>query len=67
MKPIVNFIQHKNNIIVVGVSALVEAINHPRLGAELVRTSAVLSINDNGSFETRNSIYVPVELEEEED
>jgi hypothetical protein len=44
-------------------SALVMTVDHPKLtnsgGASL--TSAVLRINDDGSFETFNTHYVPVD------
>lgn len=38
------------------------ALNHPRLGKEYVRTSTVIKKNEDGSFETRNTIYVPVDV-----
>lgn len=38
--------------------AQVEAIDHPSLGKCIVTTSAILEKFDDGSFETRNSIYV---------
>ena len=39
--------------------ASVFALDHPKLGRGWVRTSKVISRNSDGSFETRNSIYVP--------
>ena len=39
--------------------ASVYALDHPRLGRGTVRTSAVLKINEDGSFETLNTIYTP--------
>jgi hypothetical protein len=39
-----------------GEYALVFALNHPRLGRQSVRTSLVLSKQDNG-FETLNTLY----------
>lgn len=39
-----------------GEYALVYALNHPRLGQQTVRTSLVLSKQDNG-FETLNTLY----------
>lgn len=39
--------------------ARVYALDHPLLGRDIVRTSEVLKINDDGSFETRNTLYVP--------
>lgn len=40
--------------------ARVEAIDHPRLGAQVVRTSRIVQKFDDGSFETLNTIYKPV-------
>lgn len=39
-----------------GEYAVVYALNHPRLGQQTVRTSLVLSKQDNG-FETLNTLY----------
>ena len=39
-----------------GEYAVVYALNHPRLGQQTVRTSLVLSKEDNG-FETMNTLY----------
>lgn len=39
--------------------ARVYALNHPHLGCDIVRTSEVIKQNDDGSFETRNTRYVP--------
>jgi len=39
--------------------AHVYALDHPRLGRQHVRTSEVLHKFDDGSFETRNTIYKP--------
>ena len=39
-----------------GEYAHVYALNHPRLGQQVVRTSLVLSKQDNG-FETLNTLY----------
>lgn len=40
--------------------ARVTALDHPVWGHELVRTSLVVKQNDDGSFETLNTRYVPV-------
>lgn len=40
--------------------ARVYALNHPRLGRQWVRTSAIVKKFEDGSFETRNTIYKPV-------
>lgn len=39
--------------------ARVYGLDHPILGRDSIRTSEVLKINDDGSFETRNTRYVP--------
>lgn len=44
--------------------ANVFAINHPCLGTEHVRTSAILQKFEDGSFETRNTFYVPVSFDQ---
>jgi hypothetical protein len=44
-----------------GQVASVYAWDHPRLGHGWVMTSEVLKKNPDGSFETRNTIYVPAE------
>ena len=44
--------------------ASVMAVNHPYWGHDRLRTSTVLTKFDNGGFETRNTIYLPVGIEE---
>lgn len=39
--------------------ASVYALNHPKLGERIVRTSQVMEIYDDGSFETMNTMYIP--------
>lgn len=39
--------------------ARVDGLDHPVWGADTIRTSIVLKKNDNGSFETMNTLYVP--------
>jgi hypothetical protein len=39
--------------------AHVRTVNHPAWGSDKVRTSSVLYKFDDGSFETRNTIYKP--------
>lgn len=39
--------------------ASVYAINHPVLGQTYVYTSVVVVVNDDGSFETLNTLYKP--------
>lgn len=43
--------------------ASVLAVNHPDLGFEHVKTSAILEKFEDGSFETRNSVYVQLKEE----
>ena len=40
--------------------AHVTAMGHPWLGNAVVRTSSVVKKNDDGSFETLNTIYKPL-------
>lgn len=54
-KPIVQY-KSMGYEIVVGKSADVLALDHPRLGRQWVITSAVQAITDDG-FETLNTIY----------
>ena len=44
--------------------ARVHAVDHPFWGNDILRTSAVLKKWDNGIFETRNTVYIPVGNEE---
>lgn len=39
--------------------AHVRTVNHPAWGSDKVRTSSVLTKFDDGSFETRNTLYKP--------
>jgi hypothetical protein len=66
MKKIVRCIVHPKLPIVVGKSALINTIDHPDLsngptGETLARTSTVVTIFEDGSFETLNTLYRPVE------
>lgn len=64
-KPVVHFVgepsfietEYKNGEY---VYANVMALNHPSLGNGMVRTSIIVKKNKDGSFETLNSVYVPV-------
>jgi hypothetical protein len=47
------------------IRARVFCLNHYRLGCEHVTTSTVIKINDDGSFETLNTIYKTKPFEEE--
>ena len=39
--------------------AHVRTINHPAWGSDKVRTSSIVKKNDDGSFETMNTLYKP--------
>ena len=39
--------------------AKVYALDHPRLGKGVIRTSRLVKSNTDGSFETLNTIYAP--------
>lgn len=41
--------------------ALVYALDHPIWGKQEVRTSTIIKKNDDGGFETLNTIYKPAE------
>lgn len=43
---------------------MVYALNHPKLGEGQVRTSQVMDIYDDGSFETMNTIYIPMKAKQ---
>ena len=47
--------------------ARIHGLDHPILGTDVIRTSIVLKKNDDGSFETMNTIYVPVVEEANEE
>jgi hypothetical protein len=44
--------------------AMVYALNHPKLGEGQVRTSQVMEIYDDGSFETMNTMYIPMKAKQ---
>ncbi len=64
-KPVVHYIGYANfhNVSDV-IVASVNALNHPKLGNDVVRTSVVVSIEDNGNFETLNTRYIKLSDEE---
>lgn len=64
-KPVVHYIGYANfyaagDVIV----ATVNALNHPKLGNDIIRTSIVVSIEDTGDFETLNTRYVKLSNKE---
>lgn len=60
-KPVVDFRPDHYDYIKVGQRAQIYALNHPRLGEMYVDTSIVLRINEDGSFETQNTNYRPLQ------
>lgn len=65
MKPVVHFVGDATFVEYGGFEqASVHAIDHPFLGNMRVTTSAILEKFDDGSFETRNSMYIPVKENE---
>lgn len=45
--------------------AIVYGLDHPILGRDIIHTSIVLKKNDDGSFETMNTLYVPTKETDE--
>jgi hypothetical protein len=65
-KPVVHFIKgtpYRETLDDICWFSYVYALDHPRLGRGVIRTSQVIKEFDDGSFETMNTIYVPVEGE----
>lgn len=64
MKPVVHYI---NDAVFGFVGddevAQVDALDHPRLGCQRVYTSVVIRKEEDGTFETLNTIYKPVKQE----
>lgn len=67
-KPVVHYILREDtggsndSFIQLGAAAYVEAVDHPRLGHQDVRTSRVIRIEPNtGVFETYNTVYKPLQ------
>ncbi len=58
-KPVVRYRKRMDDHIVVGDGAYVYAYNHPVCGTTVVHTTVVLSIQPDGTFETKNTIYTP--------
>ncbi len=47
--------------------AVVFGLDHPLLGSDTIHTSIVVKKNDDGSFETLNTLYVPYTKETNEE
>jgi hypothetical protein len=65
LKPVVNYdAKAPGTKIVLGEPAIVWALNHPLSPdkPDTAFTSKVIEIGERGVFQTRNSIYVPIEL-----
>ena len=61
MKPTVHFIRESFMPTTYHNSASVIALDHPRLGYGRIISSSVVEMREDGSFETLNTFYVPVE------
>lgn len=61
-KPIVEFYIGKAVNVAVGQSAFVKVKKHysPDIQGNEVITSAIVTLNPDGSFETMNTLYVPI-------
>ena len=61
-KPIVEFYIGKAINVAVGQSAVVKVKKHysPYIQGDEVVTSAIVALNPDGSFETLNTLYVPI-------
>ena len=46
--------------------ARVFGVDHPIIGRDIIHTSIVVKKNDDGSFETLNTLYVPTEEQDEQ-
>ncbi len=63
IKPVVYFASNVKNFVVRNMQAEVIALNHPNFPEETpVTTSKVIKVNEDGSFETKNTIYIPKEI-----
>ena len=63
VKPVVHFIKGTESFYEAGADmkvARLRALDHPILGAQIVRTSVIVKEHDDGSFETLNTIYKPL-------
>ena len=65
-KPVVHYAPSKYDVIVSGMSAYVLPVDHP--GAYVsnetaVRTSTVVVVHEDGSFETKNTLYKPLKAQ----
>lgn len=62
-KPVVEYDSYAyHHAIMMGVGAIVRTFNHPSSAVSntmYVMTSAVISCDDDGNFETLNTIYKP--------
>lgn len=62
-KPVVHYAPSKYDVIVSGMSAYVLPVDHPSayVSNEItVRTSTVVVVHEDGSFETLNTLYKPL-------
>ena len=62
-KPVVHYAPSKYDVIVSGMSAHVFPVDHPSAHVSnetAVRTSTVVVVHEDGSFETKNTLYKPL-------
>ena len=62
-KPVVHYAPSKDDMIVSGMSAYVFPVDHPSdyvSNETAVRTSTVVVVHEDGSFETKNTLYKPL-------
>ena len=62
-KPVVQYAPSKYDVIVSGMSAYIFPVDHPSnyvSNETAVRTSTVVVVHEDGSFETKNTLYKPL-------
>lgn len=65
-KPVVHYAPSKYDVIVSGMSAYVLPVDHPSAyvsNEATVRTSTVVVVHEDGSFETKNTLYKPLKAQ----
>lgn len=64
-KPIVYYIESRDNFIFTGHRAIIDPVDHPRFpNPGRIRTSVVIKYDiETGVFETKNTIYKPYKVD----